>query len=125
MNNKGFGVIEILIVIVVLGVIGIAAFKNYGGNTVQSAKTGERQIQKSKELEGKMFINSLVNAEKTYYALNGRYVYTGWANSNAALGINTSGNSYFKEFAVEKNGDGFIVKVKGSKELEGVILTSE
>ncbi|MDR1941629.1 MAG: prepilin-type N-terminal cleavage/methylation domain-containing protein [Endomicrobium sp.] len=124
-NNNGFGIVEILIVIVILSLGGIFAFKSYTGKTIETAKTGIEQSKQAKELEGRLFISALVNAEKMYYALNGQYVYTSWTASNAQLGINSFANVYFKEFAVEKSADGeFKVKVRGSGDLEGVELSS-
>jgi Tfp pilus assembly protein PilE len=125
MNDKGFGFIEILLALVILCALGFAAFKNYAGKTGEAAKAAPAEAQKAKELEGKIFIASVVNAEKTYYALNGGYVYTGWTKSNAELQINAGENRYFKEFLVEKSGNFFIVKARGSGDLEGVVLSSE
>lgn len=125
-NNKGFGFIEILIVIAVLGIAGIFAFKMYMGNTQIAAREGAIQPQKAKELEGRVFMGSVVNAEKLYNAANGKYFYTGWSSASAELGISASGNQYFKEFAVEKTKTGgFMVKVRGSGELEGIELISD
>jgi len=125
-NNKGFGIIQILITLVVLAFVGAFAFKSYVGNTQTAVKTGVEESRKVKELEGKLFLASVVRAEKTHHALNSSYVYTGWTASNAQLGISTAGNKYFKEFAVEKTpSGGFIVKVKGSGEMEGVELTAD
>ncbi|MCL2144777.1 MAG: hypothetical protein FWH43_04715 [Endomicrobia bacterium] len=146
MDNKGFGLIQMLISLIILGTLGITAYKSYFasgqknlkeaenvyGNAVpepvpaQILKTESVHTRKAKELEGRVFINSVVTAEKTYEAVNGKYLYTGWTSSNRELGVSASGNQYFKEFSVEKKaGGGFIVKVRGSGELEGVILTSE
>lgn len=153
MKNKGFGLIQMLITIVILGFVGMAAYKSYfvsggknveeaakmydaaapDGNTAQSAvqnagnsRPESVHTQKAKELEGKVFINSVVTAERAYEAVNGKFLYTGWTSSNQELGVNTAGNMYFKEFSVEKKpGSGFLVKVRGSGELAGVVLTSE
>lgn len=142
-----------LIGIIVLGTVGIFAYKSYfasGQKALQdtegvyeehaapatavplevqnqpAAKTESIHARKAKELEGKTFIGSVITAERTYEAVNGGFLYTGWTSANKELGINTAANQYFKEFSVEKKaGGGFIVKVRGSGELEGIILTSE
>jgi Tfp pilus assembly protein PilE len=151
LNNKGFGFAQILIVLVILGTAGILAFKNYyaagqktlkeseklyeeqqpaqnfiaaSGNTVMPSESVH--VRKAKELEGKVFLSSIMTAERTYEAVNGSFFYTGWTKSSPELGITSMGNQYFKEFTVEKKSrGGFTVKVRGSGELEGIILTSD
>ncbi|MCL1971451.1 MAG: hypothetical protein FWG57_00455 [Endomicrobia bacterium] len=142
MNNKGFGLVQLIITIVILAVVGIAAYKSYFtagqqnlkeaekmyDNTGQAAVGGKPEsvhTRKAKELEGRVFINSVITALKVYEAVNGRFLYTDWTSESKELGVNTAGNQYFKEFSVEKSGSGFLVKVRGSGELEGVVLTSE
>lgn len=149
MKNKGFGLIQLLISIVVLITAGMFAYKRYfsagektlkevpavytenmpqdsSRQSVTPAKTESVHARKAKELEGRTFISSVITAERAYEAVNGRFFYTGWVSESKDLGINTRGNQYFKDFLVEKkDGGGFVVKVRGSGELEGVILTSE
>jgi Tfp pilus assembly protein PilE len=148
MKNKGFGLIQLLITVFILGIIGTLAYKSYFGagqkNLEESAKAYENTVpeqpaavnngakpesvhtRKAKEVEGRVFINTVVTAERAHEAVNGGFLYTGWTSANRGLGVSTAGNQYFKEFCVEKKaGGGFIVKVKGSGELEGVILASE
>ena len=148
-DNRGFGAVQMLLSLVIICVLGIVLFKSYfavsnkssaeaeklyesaapqasmqaAGNAPQSA---DSNIQRAKELEGKVFMANIINAEKTYQAANGSYSYSGWTQSMGEIGVDSSGNQYFKDFAVEKTADGgFIVKVKGSGALQDVELVSE
>lgn len=148
MKNQGLGLIEFIIIATFIALAGIFSYKAYFApgekavsetekiyeNTEQNAalsaaapsvKAESVHARKAKELEGKIFIDSVISAQRAYEAVNGRFFYTGWTRESRELGINTKGNRYFKEFSVERKAGGFIVKVKGSGELEGIILSSE
>lgn len=126
MNNKGFTIAQLLIALLIMGTVLLFAMKSYSGKSETAVHTGIEQSQKAKELEGKLFMASIINAEKTHFALNNNYAYTDWTANSPELGLSSSGNTYFKKFAVQKTpSGGFIVKVRGSGELEGVELVSE
>jgi len=148
-ESRGFGALQILLSLVIVCILGIVLFKGYFAVSSKSVSEAEKlyddgspqtsvqaadnaaqsvdsSIERAKELEGKVFMAGIINAEKTYRAVNGSYAYSGWTQSLGEIGIDSSGNQYFKDFAVEKTADGgFIVKVKGSGALKDVELVSE
>jgi prepilin-type N-terminal cleavage/methylation domain-containing protein len=75
-NKKGFTIIELLIVIVVIGILAAIGFVAYG-NVTKSARDSDRQADAS----------AISKKAEEYYASNG--VYPQWADLQAMDGIDT------------------------------------
>ncbi|KKW45499.1 MAG: hypothetical protein UY96_C0020G0022 [Parcubacteria group bacterium GW2011_GWB1_56_8] len=56
MNRKGFAMLEVIIVLVIIALLAIAVFRmNFGGtNTPREQEQGENAVQRSKDLQQKL-----------------------------------------------------------------------
>lgn len=92
--KKGFTLVELVIVIIIVGILSIVAVPIYRGYT-----------DRAKETEGKALLGSINTSEKVYYA---EYEYflavDGPTSENARLSIDARGNKYFKSFDVTTTG---------------------
>ena len=92
--KKGFTLVELVIVIIIVGILSIVAVPIYRGYT-----------DRAKETEGKALLGSILTSQKVYYA-EYDYFLTGLnsVNSSERLSIDTKGNKYFTTFTVTGNG---------------------
>jgi prepilin-type N-terminal cleavage/methylation domain-containing protein len=65
MNRRGFTLIELMIVVVIIGIIAALAIPRFG---VASYKTREK--------EADLFLNAVYKAQRSYYAMRGDYAST-------------------------------------------------
>ena len=95
MNNiiktkKGFTLVELVIVIVIVGILSVISVPIYRG-----------YVEKAKMTEGNVLLNAIAKAELAYYVKNDCFVEDGsWYGSSVGKGryldIDSGGNKYFK-----------------------------
>ncbi|WP_413853022.1 prepilin-type N-terminal cleavage/methylation domain-containing protein [Candidatus Ruminimicrobium bovinum] len=88
--KKGFTLVELVIVIIIVGILSIVAVPIYRGYT-----------DRAKETEGKALLGSILTSEKVYLAEYDYFLPVTSTDKSDRLSIDTSGNKYFKSFQVE------------------------
>ena len=94
--KKGFTLVELVIVIIIVGILSIVAvpiYKNY--------------TDRAKETEGKALLGSIQTAQKVYFAENNIFYGVGVtaASSNTAeLAVDARGNKYYRWYKITSNG---------------------
>ena len=89
-NKKGFTLVELVIVIVIVGILSIISVPIYRG-----------YVEKAIMTEGKVLINAIGKAELAYHVKNDCFYGSGARIENDdILDIDARGNKYFKEFSV-------------------------
>jgi len=97
-NKKGFTLIELMVVVIIVGILAAVAVPLYLFN-----------VKKSKASEGAALMGSVLTAERVYYAQNSAYT----ADTNTVtdpspiLGISCAGNKYFPTFTAALSANGF------------------
>ena len=87
MNEKGFTLVELIIVIVIVGILSIVAVPIYTG-----------YVQKAKWAEGKALAASIITAQRVYYSENGRWYESGdWADEDKVLSSDARENKFFRK----------------------------
>lgn len=114
MNAKGFTLVELVIVIIVVTVLSIVAVPIY-----------RTHLQKATITEGKTLLKTVDMAERLYYnSGNNEYVQVSPAtNKNADLDTDCSSNKYFLSFEVHVSGDSFTATTTGTSTASGIVLT--
>ena len=86
-KTKGFTIVELIIVIVIVGILAIVSIPIYRGYTL-----------KSKMTEGKSLAASVITSQRVYYSEFGVwYTINGWVEENPVLDIDARNNAYFKK----------------------------
>ena len=89
-NKKGFTLVELVIVIVIVGILSVISVPIYRG-----------YVEKAMITEGKVLLNAIAKAELAYFVKNGYFLNTGGSYYyDADLDIDTRGNKYFTRFRV-------------------------
>lgn len=84
---KGFTLVELIVVIVIVGILTIVAVPIYRGYTL-----------KSKLTEGKALSGSIITAQRVYYAEFGEWYQLGsWIENDLILGVDAKQNTYFRK----------------------------
>ena len=90
-NKKGFTLVELVIVIVIVGILSVISVPIYRG-----------YVEKAMMTEGKVLIGAIGKAELAYHVEHGYFFDTpGWTSYSRELDIDTSANKYFYEFYAE------------------------
>ncbi len=112
-NTKGFTLVELVIVIVIVGILSVVAVPIYRGYT-----------RKAMASEGKSLLGSIQTSQKIYYAEHSAFL-TGLTNVgyNSVLDVDTRGNKYFKTYSVTANATGFTATTSGTGTASGITLT--
>lgn len=88
-RTKGFTLVELIIVIVIVGILSLVAVPVYKSYTQKAIKT-----------EGKTLLGAVKTAEEAYFAEHQAYL-TGASSSIAeTLEMDVAGNKYFTTFTV-------------------------
>ena len=111
---KGFTLVELVIVIVIVGILSIVAVPIYRGYT-----------RKAMASEGKALLGTIQTSQKVYYAEYAQfYKNTSTTALNTVLDIDARPNKYFTSFKID-NGTtaGFTASTSGSGTASGISLT--
>ncbi len=89
-KTKGFTLVELVIVIVIVGILSIVAVPIYRGYTRKAMAT-----------EGKALLGAIQTAQKIYYAENAFFFQQSTATSfSSVLDVDARSNKYFTSFSV-------------------------
>jgi prepilin-type N-terminal cleavage/methylation domain-containing protein len=116
---KGFTLVELVIVIVIVGILSIVAVPIYRGYTRKAMGT-----------EAKSLLGSIQTAQKVYYAENSTFKAVELTDFDEELDVDARSNKYFTGFEVEvqnENTDNltFIAKTSGKTDgaASGISMT--
>ena len=111
-STKGFTLVELVIVIVIVGILSIVAVPIYRGYT-----------RKAMASEGKALLGSVQTSQKIYYAEFGAFLFTASTGYDAALDVDARANKYFKEYTVTTSaGSGYVAETTGIGGAVGITL---
>ncbi len=109
MKTKGFTLVELVIVIVIVGILSVVAVPVYRGYTKKAMAT-----------EGKALLGALNTSQKVYFA---EWAMFATGAQSAALDVDASTNKYFTTYALTGNATGFTATTSGSSGAAGIGLT--
>lgn len=113
---KGFTLVELVIVIVIVGILSIVAVPIYRGYTRKAMAT-----------EGKALLGTIQTAQKVYFAEYANFYNAGTASFVEILDVDARPNKYFTSFTVTSNGSGsgasFQASTTGIGGASGISLT--
>jgi prepilin-type N-terminal cleavage/methylation domain-containing protein len=115
-NTKGFTLVELIIVIVIVGILSIVAVPMYRGYT-----------RKAMASEGKALLGGINSSQKVYYAENSSFASstTGSLGYDTLLDVDARANKYFGGFTVTGGVDSFTATTTAdpSGQASGITLT--
>jgi len=111
-KNRGFTLVELVIVIVIVGILSIVAVPIYRGYTRKAMLT-----------EGKSLISAVENQEKIYYVEFAKYYSAAQTAFDTILDIDARANKYFTAFQVTVAGAAFTAIATGTGGATGMSVT--
>lgn len=112
---KGFTLVELVIVIVIVGILSIVAVPIYRGYT-----------RKAMASEGKALLGTIQTAEKVYFAENAIFKSVTSGSIDTELDVDARSNKYFTTFEISVSGDGstaaYTATTKGNGGASGITL---
>ena len=112
-KTKGFTLVELVIVIVIVGILSIVAVPIYRGYTRKAMAT-----------EGKTLLGTIQTAQKVYFAEYAEF-FNDSGSLSTALDVDARPNKYFTVFDITASGDSFTATTSGSDNsgASGISLT--
>ena len=115
-KTKGFTLVELVIVIIIVGILSIVAVPIYRGYTRKAMAT-----------EGKALLGSIVTAEKVYYTEFTDFLTVAETAFSSELDVDARSNKYFTSFQIgDDSGSGtdrYSALVKGFDQATGINIT--
>ncbi len=106
---RGFTLIELVVVMVIVGILSVIAVPLYRGYT-----------RRAMAAEGRALVGSIATSEKVYLAEHGVYRAVGLTGYDAVLDIDARMNTYFRTYSVTISGAistsnaGFVATTSGA-----------
>ena len=112
-KTKGFTLVELVIVIVIVGILAIVAVPIYRGYT-----------RKAMASEGKTLLGSIQTSQKIYYAETGEFYGVADTPYNSVLDVDSRANKYFTSYVVSviATPKGFAAATTGFGGASGITL---
>jgi len=88
LNRKGFTLIELMVVVIIVGILATVAIPIYRAN-----------VRKAAASEGTALLGTVLTSQKVYYAENNTYTPT-----SGDLNVDTTGNKYFTAYSLSSVG---------------------
>lgn len=111
-KKKGFTLVELIIVIIIVGVLSIVAVPIYFGYTRKSMAT-----------EANALMSAIKDSESTYYSENGHYLEVSKTCMSEELDVDARANKYFTSFEVGEIGDTYSAVSEGIDQATGISVT--
>ena len=114
-GTKGFTLVELVIVIIIVGILSIVAVPIYRGYTKRAYAS-----------EGRALLGSIQTAQKVYYAEWGNYASEASTGQGKLLDVDATKNKYFNTFAVTGSAAAtgtWSATVAGKEAAQGLSLT--
>ena len=115
---KGFTLVELVIVIVIVGILSIVAVPIYRGYT-----------RKAMASEGKALLGTIQTAEKVYFAEYAIFKNVSTTSIDTELDVDARSNKYFTSFTIATSGNGsgatYTANTQGNGGASGIGLTIE
>ena len=92
-NKKGFTLVELVIVIVIVGILSAISVPVYRG-----------YVEKAVMAEGKTLLGAIAKAELAYHVQHKRFVAINKTQASKKLGVDARGGKYFYAFYTEVSG---------------------
>jgi len=109
-SMKGFTLVELVIVIVIVGILSVVAVPVYKGYTKKAMAT-----------EGKALLGAVNTSQKVYFAEWGNFAA---AAVSTVLDVNASTNKYFTTYTIgNATNAGYTVTTAGASGASGIALT--
>ena len=104
-NNKGFSLVELMVVIIIVGILSFVSFNMY-----------KRYKKNAIMTEGKALLSAIIDAEEIHYSQsedNSYFTTEGFVQSVSATvtgssGINAATNIYFRSFDISEEDENTI-----------------
>ncbi len=115
--EKGFTLVELVIVIVIVGILSIVAVPIYRGYT-----------RKAMASEGKSLLGTIQTSQKVYFAEYASFLSVAATGFNSLLDVDARSNKYFTRFTVNSNnttgaGAQYTATTTGTGGASGISLT--
>ncbi len=114
-KRKGFTLVELVIVIVIVGILSIVAVPTYRGYTRKAMAT-----------EGRTLLGTIMTAQKIYYTEYAHYcIVSSSISFHKELDVDARSNKYFKEFSVTADTETFtaVTTADNASGASGISLT--
>ncbi len=109
MHSKGFTLVELVIVIVIVGILSVVAVPVYKGYKKKAMAT-----------EAKALLGAVLTAQRVYYSEHSHFAS---GSMSAALGITPTTNKYFRSFTITGNTAAFTARTVGTAPANGITIT--
>jgi len=109
---KGFTLVELVIVIVIVGILSIVAVPIYRGYT-----------RKAMASEGRALLGTIQTAQKVYYTEFAKFATITNTNFTTIIDVDARPNKYFRSFAVTADGDDWSASTSGVDSASGISIT--
>ena len=108
-SMKGFTLVELVIVIVIVGILSVVAVPVYKGYTKKAMAT-----------EGKALLGAINTSQKVYFAEWANFIADG---QKAVLDVDASTNKYFTTFTLNSTATAFTASTPGANGAAGITLS--
>lgn len=109
---KGFTLVELVIVIIIVGILSIVAVPIYRGYTRKAMAT-----------EGKALLGTVQTAEKLYFTEYANFKSVDTTSFDSGMDVDARANRYFTSFTVNASGNNFTAMTSGNAGASGISLT--